>query len=166
MNATHEEWRPVVGYEGFYEVSDQGRVRSLHRGEPYVLKPIKIVSGGYLTVALSRNNAQTMSRIHRLVLLAFVGEAPDGMVACHNDGDPTNNRLSNLRWDTYSENIHDVVRHGNHFGANKTHCPRGHEYSGNNLRVKPSEGRRRCKTCIREYQQRYRAAKLAEGGAR
>lgn len=158
MDATQEEWRPVVGYEGRYEVSDLGRVRSLLTNT--VLKPMIAASGGYHVVAL-HNEGQRMVRVNRIVLTAFVGEAPNGTVSCHNDGDPTNNALRNLRWDTYSENVYDVVRHGNHVHANKTHCPRGHEYAGDNLRVKPSEGRRRCKACIRDYQREYRARKKA-----
>lgn len=50
--------------------------------------------------------------IHRLVLEAFVGPCPDGMEACHNDGNPTHNHISNLRWDTHKNNLADCVRHG------------------------------------------------------
>lgn len=50
--------------------------------------------------------------VHRLVLLAFVGECPIGMECCHNDGDSTNNDLRNLRWDTHKSNINDKVSHG------------------------------------------------------
>lgn len=156
MNAGREEWRPIPGYEGRYEVSDEGRVYSLLTNK--FLKPIE--SGGYHMVALY-NGGQRLVRINRLVLMVFIGDAPSGMISCHNDGDSTNNRLSNLRWDTYSSNLHDAVRHGNHVNANKTHCPRGHEYTEDNLRMKPSEGRRRCKTCIREYQRDYRSRKAA-----
>jgi hypothetical protein len=50
--------------------------------------------------------------VHRIVLATFVGPCPDGYEACHNDGDPTNNNLSNLRWDTHRSNVDDTKRHG------------------------------------------------------
>jgi hypothetical protein len=53
-----------------------------------------------------------MRRIHRLVLEAFVGPAPDGMEGCHNDGNPENNNLLNLRWDTHASNMADQLAHG------------------------------------------------------
>jgi hypothetical protein len=49
---------------------------------------------------------------HRLVLLAFVGPCPEGLEGCHNDGDPSNNRLDNLRWDTRESNMADQIKHG------------------------------------------------------
>jgi hypothetical protein len=51
-------------------------------------------------------------KVHRLVLEAFVGVCPRGYVGCHSDGDPENNRLSNLRWDSQKNNVADQVRHG------------------------------------------------------
>lgn len=62
-----------------------------------------------MVVNLGRGN---MRRVHRLVLEAFVGPAPAGTEGCHNDGNPQNNALSNLRWDTHAENMLDQVRHG------------------------------------------------------
>src|SRR3970282_914182 len=101
-----ERWLPVVGYEGSYEVSDLGRVRSLDRILPcgrrkkgIVLRPSPGANGGHLGLhlcAYSKRNA----RVHRLVLAAFVGPCPIGMEGCHDDGAPTNTRLRNLRWDT------------------------------------------------------------------
>lgn len=118
-----EVWKPVPGYEGLYEVSDEGRVRSLdrdvtqtsRRGALYtlrkkgkLLRPGRMPSG-HLSVALGRGNSQC---VHRLVLLAFVGPAPDKHECCHNNGNPADNRLENLRWGTRSENIKDAIRHG------------------------------------------------------
>ena len=108
-----EEWCAVPGFEGSYEVSDQGRVRSLprltqsnYKGAPYrkkvpggLLKPQKH-TGGYLHVGLSGK----IYLVNWLVLEAFESLRPDGYVSCHNDGDKTNNRKSNLRWDTPKEN--------------------------------------------------------------
>lgn len=120
-----EEWRPVVGFEGLYEVSDLGRVRSLDReitcrnrwGSTlsYVL-PGKVLrpgpaGKGYLKVTLHRDGPH-YRYVHRLVLEAFVGLCPDGMEGCHNLGDRKDNRLSNLRYDTPTENQRDRTAHG------------------------------------------------------
>lgn len=58
--------------------------------------------------------SQTRFKVAVLVLLAFVGPRPKGMECCHNDGDPENNSLDNLRWDTHSSNVYDAIRHGTH----------------------------------------------------
>lgn len=119
-----EEWRPVVGYEGLYDVSNLGRVRSLDRlcksdkrsdqwlrGK--ILKPkINQHRQNRCTVALWKEGKVSYPYISRLVLSAFIGLPPIGHDAAHWDGDPTNNCLSNLRWATISENMQDKKRHG------------------------------------------------------
>lgn len=105
-----ERWRAVVGYEGTYEVSDLGRVRSAKTKKLKALTITKTDPRPYL--GLWKHNRQEIARPHRLVLEAFVGERPEGMEGCHNDGNPANNRLSNLRWDTPKNNHADKVRHG------------------------------------------------------
>lgn len=170
---TIEEWRAtrVAGYE----VSNIGRVRSLDRTivmsngrtrnvKGRILKPGKVKSG-HVLVVLGKSASSRF--IHRLVLEAFVGVRPDGMVCCHNNGDPADNRLENLRWDTWSSNSRDAVAHGVHHEIKKTHCPQGHPYSGDNLRerVRPN-GRinRLCRSCLRkngrEAARKRRAARL------
>jgi hypothetical protein len=110
-----ESWRPVVGYEGVYEVSSCGRVRRLNtdpRYQPYrLLRPDRVWTG-YLRVTLSKNNKQRRYYVHRLVLGAFIGPSPEDAVACHNDGDRANNHLLNLRWDTRCANEADKAAHG------------------------------------------------------
>lgn len=107
--ALMEIWKVIPGYEGRYEVSDQGRVKSYCRNrEGRLLKPGRM-PGGHLSVALGRGDSQC---VHKLVLLAFVGPAPDKHECCHNNGNPADNRLENLRWGTRRENILDAVRHG------------------------------------------------------
>ena len=123
-----ETWRPVVGFEGFYEVSDHGRVRGVDRVETYsridqysgrvisvhrhhrgrLLRPGRSVSG-HLTVVLGRGNTR---QVHALVLEAFAGPCPPGQECCHTDDCPGNNKLNNLRWGTRSDNLHDAVRNG------------------------------------------------------
>lgn len=112
-----ERWLPVVGYEGAYEVSDHGRVRSLDRlikvkgcvalrkHKAAILKPC-FSGNGYLEVGLSRSRFY----VHRLVLSTFVGMSTGAETDCdHIDGVRTNNRLSNLRWVTRKENLRAAV---------------------------------------------------------
>lgn len=117
--STPERWLPVVGYEGAYEASDHGRVRSVDRiggrGRKYkgrVLRPGLDSSGSHLVVALCRDGRPKTYMVHVLVMLAFVGPPPVGLEICHNDGDGTHNALTNLRYDTRSANMLDRVKHG------------------------------------------------------
>lgn len=150
MNNNETTWKPVPGYEGLYEVSDDGQVRSLiSKGK--ILRPS--TRNGYQRVGLSKEGKRTNFPVHRLVLLAFVGPAPEGAEACHWNDDPLENRLTNLRWGSKSENTLDKVRNGRDWNANKTHCPRGHSLSlPDNL--KPSSlkvGWRKCLCCDRAH---------------
>lgn len=117
-----EVWKPVVGYEDRYEVSDQGRVRSKnmrlrvvingveatrkHKGK--MLKPGRM-STGHLTVALGRGHTRP---VHQLVMEAFVGVRPKNADVAHNNGDSTDNRLCNLRYASRTSNNQDFVFHG------------------------------------------------------
>lgn len=156
-----EHWKPVVGWEDLYEVSDQGRARSLPRidaaGSRRKARYLKGSSNpdGHILIALCRDRGRKFALLHRLVLEAFVGPCPDGMQGCHWDDDPTNNRLSNLRWDTPRANSLDNVRNGNHVQARKTHCSRGHEYSPENTRMD-----RRGRVCIQCTKERSHEAYL------
>lgn len=151
-----ERWMPVVGYDGTYEVSNLGAVRSVDRlGKGGRLWRGQLLSqkkhrNGYLCVNLWLNGKGTMKLVHRLVLESHVGLPADGTVTCHNDGDATNNRVENLRWDTPSENGYDRVRHGTHPMVKRTHCPAGHLLKAPNLVVTRREriGMRQCETCI------------------
>lgn len=108
MEVGMEEWRAVAGYEGRYEVSNQGRVRSLLRDTSLILKQFFSEKEGeksvrYLRVGLCDNGSR-LFRVHRLVLEAFHGPCPAGLEGAHLDGDPTNNESTNLIWATRSEN--------------------------------------------------------------
>ncbi len=84
------------------------------------------------------------------MLEAFVGRAPDGTEACHNDGDSSNPVLSNLRWDTHAANNLDQVRHGTHPWSTKAECPYGHRLVAPNLAAHSlRKGQRRCLACQR-----------------
>ena len=153
----HERWLPVPGYEGLYSVSNLGRIRSesrtvtridgqRRRFPGTILKPNKHPSG-YLRVDLRKNNKPETRVVHRLVLEAFVGEAPPGTEACHWNDDPADNRMENLRWGTPADNMLDKVRNGRHHNAVKTHCKRGHEYTPENARPHLGNKGRKCRTC-------------------
>jgi len=72
----------------------------------------KIGTNGYKRLTLMRNKSGVNVWVHRLILETFVGKPPSGTECCHNDGNPTNNNLSNLRWDTRSANALDMLKHG------------------------------------------------------
>lgn len=97
------EFRPVVGYEGLYEVSDTGIVRGVKSGK--VLK-YAYTYNGYPRVSLYRDAKKKTVMVHRLVAIAFLGLPPSEQYQInHKDGDKTNNNVSNLEWCTQSDNI-------------------------------------------------------------
>ena len=105
-----EEWKEIPGFEE-YQVSDLGRVKSLKYGKEKILKGGKCL-GGYYRVGFWINGKPEFHSRHRLVLMAFVGLPPKDIQACHNDGNRSNNKLSNLRWGTAKENCADRKKHG------------------------------------------------------
>lgn len=127
------QWLPIPGFEGRYEVSSDGRIRTIER---LVKMPAPFNERFYPAIEMSRhldrtrgagktvyeqvllckggrNNAKTY-RVHLLVLLAFVGPRPDGMVSRHLDGNSLNNKLGNLAYGTHQQNMNDRAAHGNH----------------------------------------------------
>lgn len=155
-----ETWRPVPGYEGRYEVSDAGRVRScgFYSGNrwgtrtwrPGRIRKLVPSDTGHLTVELvDADGARCTVKVHRLVLLAFVGEAPHGKpYGLHGDDDPTNNRVENLRWGTPGDNSDDAVRNGGHTQARKETCELGHLLVAPNLVDSSAAlGHRSCLAC-------------------
>ena len=119
-----EIWKDIPGYEGRYQASSEGRIRSVdHRTRVVahgtettrlvkgrVLRPGRYCKAGHLSVVLG--HGAPGSPVHQLIALTFLGPAPDKCEVCHNDGNPSNNALYNLRYDTRSENIKDVIRQG------------------------------------------------------
>jgi len=156
-----ESWRTVPDLQDQYEVSDQGRVRSLDRTINYVhgrtgtlctrrvkgtvLRPGEMVSG-HLHVAIGG-----ISRtVHSLVAAAFIGPRPESQEVRHINGHPADCRAANLEYGTRSDNAEDSKRHGTHFHAGLTHCKRGHELSGDNLQKVAAGNKRACLACRRE----------------
>ena len=120
-----EIWKDVPGYEGRYQVSNMGRVKSLERKvrsvnwythkefwrtvRERILRPGPVQSG-HLYVVLGHGEAGVP--VHQLVMRAFVGKPPKGMEVRHLNGDPTDNRLENLKYGSRTENILDVFYQG------------------------------------------------------
>jgi hypothetical protein len=143
-----EEWRPVVDYEGRYEVSDQGRVRNTQTGIVRILSLSGKPGCRYASVDWKTAGRKEYFRVHHLVLEAFVGPRPSGMHACHRDDDRLNNHVTNLYWGTQADNMQDRLRNGNNPWASKTHCSKcGHELAGINARLRRSG--RVCRVCAR-----------------
>lgn len=142
-----ESWHPVPGYTGLYEVSDQGRVRSLDRivtqrnrwggMTTYPLKGRVLRPGstktGRLQVNLSKNNNSWVVSVHALVALAFLGPCPDGREIDHVNGDCRDNRLANLEYVTHQENQRRAYAMG------KINPPRGNSRSAKTGRFKSSK---------------------------
>jgi hypothetical protein len=126
-------WLPIPGYEGLYEVSDNGQVRSLNhtvkkRGRANKVNEHRIRGrvlrshpangqGTHLAVMLSRKGKVTRYGVHNLMLRAFVGPPQPGQECCHYDGNWRNNMIANLRWGSHAENLADMARHGVRKGA-------------------------------------------------
>jgi hypothetical protein len=117
------QWREIPGWEGYYEVSNVGDVRSKERmvrreGARASLCRIRsrLMSAnlvhGHLHITLRRFRFRKCYYVHQLVMMAFVGPCPEGMECCHEDGDKTNNTLGNLRYDTRRSNAKDKLYHG------------------------------------------------------
>ena len=114
-----DHFRPIEGYPG-YRVSRTGDVQSCWSRHA---RPARMTvtwlslhairrRWGHLTVNLSRAGKKTSRPVHRLVLEAWVGPCPEGLICCHNNGLPWDNRVENLRWDSYQANADDALLHG------------------------------------------------------
>lgn len=118
-----EIWKDIPGFEGKYQASTFGRIRSVDRRvrivvhgkeatrllKGRVLRP-GALSSGHLSVVLGREYGSML--VHVAVAITFIGSRPKDMDVCHNDGNPKNNRVDNLRYDTRANNILDVYRIG------------------------------------------------------
>ena len=124
-----EEWKPVLGFESLYEVSSEGRVRSLsrmcqgrdgrselHHGT--ILRP-QVLKNGYLEVSVCVGSKRRHRTVHSLVAEAFLGPRPKGADIRHKDGDRTNNTASNLEYGTRSQNLRDCYEYGGRKGNGK-----------------------------------------------
>lgn len=111
MVIVQEEWRSVKGYEGLYEVSSFGQVRSL--GHMKRIRAQYTTECGYKTLQLYRNNRPKAFKVHRLVAAAFIGDPPDGCTDTnHKNGIKTDNRAENLEWCTRTQNMAHAMEIG------------------------------------------------------
>lgn len=115
MSDDNEEWRPVVGFEGWYEVSDLGRVRSLHRDPPHIMRPCPNDNGYYHFGASMPGKKKTL-RVHQAVAKAFIANPLGLPDVNHLDMNKANNAASNLEW----ANDHSNQAHAT---ANKVYSP-------------------------------------------
>ena len=112
-----EQWLPAKGFEGRWEISNQGQMRRVeHLGKGrfatgYILSP-KPDHKGYLRTTLYVDGQRYNIAIHLMVLKTFVGTRPEGNVANHKNGDKTDNRLENLEWTTQAQNVHHAINLG------------------------------------------------------
>lgn len=137
METIKEVWKDIPGYEGRYQASTEGRIRGKERDikirplgkTPYIRRqPAQICSAcigshGYLCVGLRKDQKSanaTWELVHELVARTFIGPRPEGLQICHEDGDKLNNRITNLRYDSASENHIDVYRAGGKYGKLST----------------------------------------------
>jgi hypothetical protein len=108
MSTVHEEWRPVVGHEGVYEVSSLGRIKRVaaayNSSAGRILEGFFDASTGYQGIVLSHKNKRWQGYVHHLVMAAFVGPLPEGQEVNHKDGNKLNNARSNLEYLTHPEN--------------------------------------------------------------
>lgn len=122
-----EEWRDVPGFGDNYQASSMGRIRSKPRivrkrhangkvmWQRYSMRVLNCpLSNGYAVAHISVGGRKQNVRAHHMVLLAFKGPRPNGMIGLHNDSDRTNNTPENLRWGTHDDNMQDRKRHGNY----------------------------------------------------
>ena len=98
-----EIWRDIEGYEGLYQISNKGRVKSLHKGSERILRPV-IDRYGYMFVFLYNDNARKYFKIHRLVAQAFISNPENKPQVNHKDENKKNNCIENLEWATAKEN--------------------------------------------------------------
>ena len=165
MDTRVEEWRPVLGWEGLYEVSSLGRVKTLPREVPYFrggtatrkekVMACAIDKEGYAVVLLQHKGKRKLCKVHRLMAESFILDKPEGKDwVLHKDGYVDNLTIDNLYWGDQQDNEQDKLRHKRHPQAIKTHCMRGHEFSDSNTHINKKTGARRCRSCLRIHDSR------------
>lgn len=143
-----ENWREVSGWP--YWASDLGQIWSV-RSQKLVIGSLD--QDGYRWMRPVLEGRVCSIGVHQAVALAFIGPVPEGQEVRHLDGDVSNNRPTNLRYGTSSENKLDNVRNGTHHQARQTHCKNNHPLIGENvyLEVRSRGVARKCRTCRREW---------------
>ena len=112
-----EEWKPIEGYEGLYEISNYGQVNNIKRNK--LLKPYSSTHLIYPRVNLSKNKKAKLHYHHRLLAKAFIPNPEDLPEINHKDGDKTNNSLENLEWVSHVQNVRHAFEEGLNLAATK-----------------------------------------------
>ncbi len=112
-----EEWRDIIGYEGLYQISNIGRIKTLSKFAGRSNRKEKIMkqsfnSKGYLHIVLSKNNISQTCRVNRLVALNFISNPDNLPQVNHKDGIKANNRVDNLEWCTSKYNVNHSIYTG------------------------------------------------------
>lgn len=108
-----EIWKDVSGFEGMYQVSNLGRVKSLRNKKPLIMRT-HVNNSGYEMVRFSVKGKTYNFTVHRLVAREFCDGHTEGMVVNHKDANRLNNIADNLEWVTQKENVHDMIARGTH----------------------------------------------------
>ena len=140
------EWTTVPNFPR-YEVPRLGYIRNVSTG--LVLSPDKSSNGAHRVTLYGEGGAREQVSVARVVAQVFIGNQPEGKPwVLHWDDNRDNNRVENLRWGDAQDNVNDAIRNGLHPGS-ATHCPRGHEYTPENIvNVPHARGSvRRCREC-------------------
>jgi hypothetical protein len=129
---TNENWLPALGYDGHYEVSSCGRLKSLSRVINFSggrirrvrekIMSLRADKDGYLTVSLSKNGVMKTHFVHRLVAGAFITNPGSLPICNHRDGNKARNTIDNLEWVTYSENVQHALDTGLSDNKGGNHC--------------------------------------------
>ena len=166
-DATPERWLPIEDYEDLYLVSNHGNVRSLPHRTPIGLRGGKMLKpydgpAGYPHVTLFRDGVRDRRKVHQVVLAAFIGPRPPGLLSRHLNGIKTDNRLVNLAYGTDSDNRLDDVRNGTHPMGSRPTCKYGHEYTPENT-ITDRRGHRHCRICDDVRRAKWIARNAASG---
>lgn len=157
MTNTPEKWAPIPGASR-YKISNHGRVLSFRvskHGREIKHRPNY---DGYASVVYTNDDGRRVTRfVHRLVAEIFLPRpASNTHLVRHLDSDRSNPHVDNLAWGTDSQSVRDSVKAGTHAQSRKTHCPKGHPYSGDNLIQRPYG--RFCRECQKDAQARLRSS--------
>jgi hypothetical protein len=143
-NSEGEEWRPVKGYEGVYAVSNLGRLKRVDNGQDRILSLYRSDPNDRINYTFTNKGKRKTISFHRVVLEAFVGPCPKGMECAHLDGNPQNNRVSNLKWVTPKENNSHKWLHGTHIAGERNYASRFTEAQVYAMRLMYAYGARLC----------------------